>query len=1026
MGEQRTRRGWKRRLATLHAALLAFVMLIGMLPMEAGAATGPVVTLSVGTPTSDSVSVSGTYVYYNYNYANFAYIECEGVCAPTSEDDSYVSGNVSGESFNGTIQDLLPGTRYAVRAEVYDGEVYLYSPVQYFVTADAAVTTKVLTVDPHVVYSTQAVVGLDYHESLVELIANNGILVSTENDEDELKWVSGNGVGDGVTFITPEPSSLGGGRNYYRVSDLTAETTYYYRAFVRDDSNELHYGEIKSFTTKRAPTITTASDHYEQRVNTPIEFSVTVADPDFDPDFIPGYRSVPEPITSGFEIVENDDNIIASDDIELCTDEDGVPTSVTVTPAANRSGAAEISIWYERVGVRVSTNIFLEWDFEKPVVVTKNPSNLATDRAELNLELTDDGGGAISRMGWLLATDADDLLELNMDSWTAELDAEPNVSLYSYQLTNLTPGTTYYYRAFAVNPAGIGYGEVKSFVAKLAPSISAIPDQVIRMNGTAGPLTYTLSDPQYDHDVNYDYNAIQVGISIVNEGSVDVLDDVSLEYSQEISEDVATRTFTISPIKDRTGTATVTLSFENADREVARTSFKVTVNPPEPTPSTPSTPATSTNQVKIIVTDPSHGGTTVQQPITSSIGSKLELTGEVLSADGKSLNLADLHIGADGSMTMPNVPAGEYKILLYVIAPTGEKLAGQTAKLTIDQAGNATLEAELIDPYGIITNKYTGESISDVKVTLHWSDTELNRSKGRKPGELVILPILPDFAPNQNKDPQYSDSTGSYAWMVFPDGDYYILAEREGYEPFDSRNDPRDEVQGDDSYIRNGIIHVGVSIVNYDFTLTPIPVDEGTHQPYMNGYPDGSFRPDRGISRAEMAAILGRLFPIDASKSSSVQYADVKTSHWAAKDISIATQQGWMNGYAADTFKPDRLLTRAEFAQILFNVYNWEPVSSTSYTDLSGHWAEKAIAAAERQGAIGTLAAGAFHPNQTITRSETVTIMNKLLNRHPIAVNSRIRWTDTPESRADFKDIMEASVIHHYLRFEDGIEVWAE
>lgn len=91
------------------------------------------------------------------------------------------------------------------------------------------------------------------------------------------------------------------------------------------------------------------------------------------------------------------------------------------------------------------------------------------------------------------------------------------------------------------------------------------------------------------------------------------------------------------------------------------------------------------------------------------------------------------------------------------------------------------------DPHGAMTDEVTGKVIEGAHATLHWADTALKRSKGRTPGDLVILPILPDFAPNQNKDPQDSNDKGEYGWMVFPDGDYYILATKTGYNDFDSR-----------------------------------------------------------------------------------------------------------------------------------------------------------------------------------------------------------------------------------------------
>ncbi|WP_158560711.1 S-layer homology domain-containing protein [Paenibacillus contaminans] len=431
-----------------------------------------------------------------------------------------------------------------------------------------------------------------------------------------------------------------------------------------------------------------------------------------------------------------------------------------------------------------------------------------------------------------------------------------------------------------------------------------------------------------------------------------------------------------------------------------------------------------TKNFTIIITDPSHGGVEVKDKITKLVGEQLRLTGKLFTADGKDLQLPTIDMKSDGSFSMPSVPAGEYKLLLNVVAPTGEKLIGNTAKLIIDKNGNATLVADLIDPFGKITDNVTGKEVKDVKVTLYWADTELNRAKGRKPNTEVALPNLPDFAPNQNHNPQLSDANGDYAWMVFPEGDYYILGEKDGYVAFDSRKDMRDETHGEDSYIRNGIIHVGQSIVRFDIALQPKVVESGEHKLYIYGYPDGSFRPERGISRAEIAAILFRTMPFASGMTTDKIYTDVDQSHWAYNEIMNAAQQKWMLGYEQGDFQPEKFVTRAELAQILFIVKKWGPAANSSFQDVKGHWAETAIAAAEKQGVLDGYPDGTFRPDQAIRRDEAVHIFNLLLDRHPWKIKVPQKWTDIPETHWDYDAIMEASVPHAYEIFEDGTEDW--
>ncbi|MDX5476778.1 MAG: Ig-like domain-containing protein, partial [Bacillaceae bacterium] len=162
-------------------------------------------------------------------------------------------------------------------------------------------------------------------------------------------------------------------------------------------------------------------------------------------------------------------------------------------------------------------------------------------------------------------------------------------------------------------------------------------------------------------------------------------------------------------------------------------------------------------------------------------------------------------------------------------------LAGKMFTVFTGKDGQIIIQDELIDPFGIITDVDSGELIEGAVVKLYWADTQLNKDLGRTPHTLVELPILPNFDPNQNKNPQistemreYTLEIGNYAWMVFADGDYYITAEKEGYELFDSRNDLATDVVYGDSYIRDGIIHVGQTIVRYDFEMkqTVVVVEE--------------------------------------------------------------------------------------------------------------------------------------------------------------------------------------------------------
>lgn len=191
----------------------------------------------------------------------------------------------------------------------------------------------------------------------------------------------------------------------------------------------------------------------------------------------------------------------------------------------------------------------------------------------------------------------------------------------------------------------------------------------------------------------------------------------------------------------------------------------------------------------------------------------------------------------------------------------------------------------------------------------------------------------------------------------------------------------------------------------------------------MVGYPDGSFQPDRGVSRSEIAAILSRLYTSSASFN-QVSYSDVSAKNWATEAIANATNNKWMVGSGDNTFKPKKQVTRAEFAQILTNVYEWDGTKESTYTDVAGHWAEKAIATTQKQGLLFDFTEETFNSNQPITRVEVVRIFNQLLDRKPWHIEIGQKWTDIPKGHEYYTDIMEASIPHPFEQFETGIESW--
>ena len=86
---------------------------------------------------------------------------------------------------------------------------------------------------------------------------------------------------------------------------------------------------------------------------------------------------------------------------------------------------------------------------------------------------------------------------------------------------------------------------------------------------------------------------------------------------------------------------------------------------------------------------------------------------------------------------------------------------------------------------------------------------------------------------------------------------------------------------------------------------------------YLQGYPDGNFRPEQGVSRAEAAVMLDKAFSSQSSgKTTNLNFADVNSSYWAAGAIARLVAAG-ISGYPDGTFRPNKIMSRAEAAVML-------------------------------------------------------------------------------------------------------------
>ncbi|QXE20701.1 cell wall-binding repeat-containing protein [Clostridium sp. 001] len=139
-------------------------------------------------------------------------------------------------------------------------------------------------------------------------------------------------------------------------------------------------------------------------------------------------------------------------------------------------------------------------------------------------------------------------------------------------------------------------------------------------------------------------------------------------------------------------------------------------------------------------------------------------------------------IATDGTVKVENLAKGTTNNfnLTYDLG-NGQKIVIGTMEVKVGTDGKVGLQSKLIDPYGIITDVSTGKPIEGANVTVYYANTDRNKAAGKKADTEVPLPGIDGFKPNNNKNPQISDSNGAYGFMVFPNSDYYVVVNKDGY-----------------------------------------------------------------------------------------------------------------------------------------------------------------------------------------------------------------------------------------------------
>ncbi|MFD0676779.1 MULTISPECIES: S-layer homology domain-containing protein [unclassified Paenibacillus] len=392
----------------------------------------------------------------------------------------------------------------------------------------------------------------------------------------------------------------------------------------------------------------------------------------------------------------------------------------------------------------------------------------------------------------------------------------------------------------------------------------------------------------------------------------------------------------------------------------------------------------------------------------------------------------------------------------YEIEP-GQQIVIKRSTVQVTASGEMNISQELVDPYGVITDAVTKEVIPGAKVTLYYADTQRNKDNGKTPHTGVVLPPLSGFAPNDNKSPeQLTDATGFYAYMVYPETDYYLVITKDGYlaktsdtikvdselVKYDAELDPirrSSSRSGGSSYVpvspdvtlnlsvdKNIVKEGGQSIITVDYKnqssstletgVISITLPAGAELVNANGGTvDGrtiSWNVNN-LSAGQVGSFKvdvkwGLLAASDANYDIPGQFiANGNAANAVKVDSAVKVQvfsdrfdnlkhQRYILGYPNGKFQPDNSLTRAELAAIVARLTENVKVSDAlTYSDINeGHWAANYVKIATKYGYFSGFEDGSFRPEAQVSRGELAAVMTRFL-RLNVSGSGQLHFTDT-------------------------------
>ena len=210
--------------------------------------------------------------------------------------------------------------------------------------------------------------------------------------------------------------------------------------------------------------------------------------------------------------------------------------------------------------------------------------------------------------------------------------------------------------------------------------------------------------------------------------------------------------------------------------------------------------------------------------------------------------------------------------------------------------------------------------------------------------------------------------------------------------------------------------------------MEPVPL-RTDHFAYMTGYTNGTFGPNKSLTWAQISSILYSLLADQSMGTYPYTYTDVKPGVWYYQAVSVLASRGILE-CDGGKLNPNQEISRADFVTVVVRLAGVDDTATCEFTDVSPTSSSyPAIATAVQRGWISGYEDHTFRPNASLTRAQTVTVLNQVLGRQidkaVLASATDLRsFPDVAKTAWFYAAVMEATIDHDGVNNGDGTETW--